>query len=261
MINQELFDFVKQQNQSGIAKEVIVKELLSSGWTMQDINDAFNAITIPKPSEPAGINIPKNSEAGVSANSSANSFASLNPNIKTNHASAAQPAVDLSKTQNIVSEHNTFMPYSSKNIIPPLVKEKKHSGRKVFSTILILLIILILGIGAYAYFFRESFKNLPIINQFFIEEIPAVVEGELENSEILNEPVVENIIEEKSEFSLSNILDSYIHYNFGAIAPIKILVANSSRENSGIRCGYLLSLPMVDTPINSSECNFIIIYR
>jgi len=45
MINQQLLDFIKQQLQSGLTKEVIYKQLLDNGWTLQDVEEGFNALT------------------------------------------------------------------------------------------------------------------------------------------------------------------------------------------------------------------------
>lgn len=45
MINQQLLDFIKEQLQKGISKEIITKELLSNGWGMQDIEEGFNALS------------------------------------------------------------------------------------------------------------------------------------------------------------------------------------------------------------------------
>jgi uncharacterized RDD family membrane protein YckC len=51
MTNQQIIDFIKLQLQKGINKEIITKELLDNGWTVQDIEEAFTAakISIPNP--------------------------------------------------------------------------------------------------------------------------------------------------------------------------------------------------------------------
>jgi small-conductance mechanosensitive channel len=50
MINQQLLDFIKQQLVKGLTREKITSDLLANGWTMQDVQEAFNALTISTPS-------------------------------------------------------------------------------------------------------------------------------------------------------------------------------------------------------------------
>lgn len=45
MINQELVNFIKQQLHTGLTKEKISEELLSGGWTSQDIAEGFVAVS------------------------------------------------------------------------------------------------------------------------------------------------------------------------------------------------------------------------
>lgn len=49
MINQQLLDFIKKQLREGISKDTIYTELLGNSWTTQDIEEAFNAISIETP--------------------------------------------------------------------------------------------------------------------------------------------------------------------------------------------------------------------
>jgi len=49
MINQQLLGFIKEQLQKGLNKEIISKELLANGWTAQDVEEGFNAISTPTP--------------------------------------------------------------------------------------------------------------------------------------------------------------------------------------------------------------------
>lgn len=51
MINQQLLDFIKLQLKNGLDKENISKQLLSSGWTSQDIEEGFKNL-IPASSVP-----------------------------------------------------------------------------------------------------------------------------------------------------------------------------------------------------------------
>lgn len=47
MINQQMFDFIKQQSQQGESKEQIKSSLMVSGWQAQDIEEAFSSISNP----------------------------------------------------------------------------------------------------------------------------------------------------------------------------------------------------------------------
>jgi hypothetical protein len=46
-VNQPLLDYIRMQTQRGFTKEVISNELLTNGWTMQDIEDGFKKMGIP----------------------------------------------------------------------------------------------------------------------------------------------------------------------------------------------------------------------
>jgi hypothetical protein len=45
MINQQLIDYIKYELQQGISKETIINNLVSQGWQMSDINQAFDLIS------------------------------------------------------------------------------------------------------------------------------------------------------------------------------------------------------------------------
>ncbi len=45
MKNQQIFDYVKQQFQQGVAKESISSALLSQGWQQSDIDEAFSHLS------------------------------------------------------------------------------------------------------------------------------------------------------------------------------------------------------------------------
>jgi uncharacterized RDD family membrane protein YckC len=49
MINEQLIDFIKLQLKAGVSREIITKELLANEWTVQDIEEGFNAINVPVP--------------------------------------------------------------------------------------------------------------------------------------------------------------------------------------------------------------------
>ena len=47
MINQSLLDFIKQQLQKGVDKDTISKQLLTNGWTEEDIAEGFDGMAKP----------------------------------------------------------------------------------------------------------------------------------------------------------------------------------------------------------------------
>ena len=51
MTTQELIDFIKQQLVLGVSRETIQAQLLTQGWTVEDISTAFVVVTAP-PSQP-----------------------------------------------------------------------------------------------------------------------------------------------------------------------------------------------------------------
>ena len=52
MINQQLLDYIKQQLQQGVSREIITSNLISQGWQQSDINEAFVSINSPISSTP-----------------------------------------------------------------------------------------------------------------------------------------------------------------------------------------------------------------
>jgi len=45
MVNQQLLDYIKQQLQQGVSREIITNNLISQGWQQSDVNDAFSQAT------------------------------------------------------------------------------------------------------------------------------------------------------------------------------------------------------------------------
>jgi hypothetical protein len=45
MANQQLLDYIKQQLQQGISREIITNNLISQGWQQSDITEAFSQTT------------------------------------------------------------------------------------------------------------------------------------------------------------------------------------------------------------------------
>ena len=56
MISSQLLDYVRQQLGAGVSKEEIVKSLITNGWQVSDINEAFASIAnpsfVPQPTQP-----------------------------------------------------------------------------------------------------------------------------------------------------------------------------------------------------------------
>jgi len=42
MANQQLLDYIKQQTQQGVSREIITSNLISQGWQQSDVNEAFS---------------------------------------------------------------------------------------------------------------------------------------------------------------------------------------------------------------------------
>ncbi len=56
MVNQQMFDYIKQQLQQGVSREQIKNSLMANGWQENDINEAFNMFSnnpVPSPQAPA----------------------------------------------------------------------------------------------------------------------------------------------------------------------------------------------------------------
>ena len=45
MVNQQILDYIKQQLQQGVSREIISSNLISQGWQQQDVNEAFSQAT------------------------------------------------------------------------------------------------------------------------------------------------------------------------------------------------------------------------
>ena len=63
MVNQQLFDYIKQQLQQGKSKEEIKSELLVAGWQESDINQALN---VPNPSQSSSLPLPPKPSSSTS---------------------------------------------------------------------------------------------------------------------------------------------------------------------------------------------------
>lgn len=61
MANQQLIDFIKQQLQKGLTKEIISNQLLSNGWNTQDIEEGFNYLSSQKESVTQNVTLEKGS--------------------------------------------------------------------------------------------------------------------------------------------------------------------------------------------------------
>lgn len=69
MANQQLLDYIKQQTQQGVSREIITSNLISQGWQQSDVNEAFSQSsgqgfsTQVNQSLDAGGNVSKNGKA------------------------------------------------------------------------------------------------------------------------------------------------------------------------------------------------------
>ena len=93
MINQQLLDFIKQQLQVGLTKEKISSDLLTNGWTLQDIEEGFRA-TLPPTITP-----PVSPYSGASYIQNTNPIKTAEPQQQT-----FQPQVQQQPVQNIPLE-------------------------------------------------------------------------------------------------------------------------------------------------------------
>jgi len=139
MVNQQLLDFIKEQIQKGLAKEIISQELLGNGWTIGDIEEGFGKINVTTPT-------PTPTPASV------------------------QPQV-FNQNQNLISNQTLVSNFGSINPINPInntsdvfIKEKSHSGKKIF---LIVLVLFLIAGGVSAYYFRNELVKLPVIKDIF----------------------------------------------------------------------------------------------
>ena len=157
MINQQLLEFIKRQMQQGTAKETIEKELLANSWTRVDIEEAYRAIgTIPAPAPtPAPTPTPIQPQPQFS---------------NTILTSNAVPVSDFSSLNN-----NLNAGINTPKLNPDVsIREKSHSGKKIF---LIVLVLFLFAIATSAYYFRNDLTSLPIIKDFFPNKNTVVNEG------------------------------------------------------------------------------------
>jgi len=59
MINQELLDYIKQQTQQGVSRDVINNNLISKGWQQSDVNEAFSQLTAQNTPQQTVQNVPQ----------------------------------------------------------------------------------------------------------------------------------------------------------------------------------------------------------
>ena len=95
MINQQLLDFIKHQLQVGLTKEKITSDLLTNGWTTQDIEEGFKAVVVPIPT----VTPPVSPYAGASYPQNTNPIKTVEPQQQT-----FQPQVQQQPVQNIPLE-------------------------------------------------------------------------------------------------------------------------------------------------------------
>lgn len=52
MAEQQLLDYIRTSQQSGMSLDTIKQDLLSAGWTQNQVDEAFRVVNIPRPSVP-----------------------------------------------------------------------------------------------------------------------------------------------------------------------------------------------------------------
>ena len=218
MINKDLTDFIKQQLQKGINKEVISKELLVGDWTLEDIEEGFKSIDIlsqiPAPN-PTPVYSSISSPIPTLASSPTpldTQFPAVDPNFKPVKTFSSSFSSDFHKTSNRITS-----PTGSSN----------HVIRNVILTVLGLL--LLAGI-AFSFIFRN---DLPVVKDLIKSEvIPEVVVSQdknTQNSEVLPststdqkpEIVVDQANQDEAVFAGMN--NAIIDVNKNAPAPAEVL--------------------------------------
>ncbi len=148
MINKQLVDFIKQQLQKGITREVISKELLVGDWTLQDIDEGFKSINIINKTS---ISTPPPTQSSVSIKASIPSPVTT-PILDPDSIPFLSKAPIQTSIPTIVSNFHTTSnrPMSS-------IENHNHTVRNVFLTIMGLFLLAGLMFG---YFFRDE---IPVI--------------------------------------------------------------------------------------------------
>lgn len=164
MINQQLTDFIKQQLQKGVSRETISKELLGSGWAVQDIEEGFKVINV---------------------------FVSVSNPTST-------PITNLDSNLSPIS---TSIPnlQTTPNISMTSLEVKSHTSRNV---VLIVLILFLLAGGVFGYLFRNDLpiikdliKNNNMTNVSQIpDETPTSTSTVTEKEDTTNLSVVQPVV-------------------------------------------------------------------
>ncbi|MDP4001490.1 MAG: hypothetical protein Q8P69_00370 [bacterium] len=57
MAEQQLIDYIRTSQASGMSLDIIKQDLLSAGWTQDQIDEAFRVVNVPKPSVPVPLSV------------------------------------------------------------------------------------------------------------------------------------------------------------------------------------------------------------
>ena len=197
MINQPLLEFIKEQLQKGISKDIISTELTANGWNAQDLEEAFRAIPpipapapapIPAPITPTQTGTPSNINLGSVQNTVSNPIQVTNigqaparaqsvnqitpepkiiyptqsgPVLSTQPINKAQPQPIQPQPQpqpQPQTTPNNLNVYKVDEV--PDFKERKFTGRKIIRFLWILLVIVIAALGLY---YRTNILNIPVV--------------------------------------------------------------------------------------------------
>lgn len=171
MTTPELLDFVKQQLAVGTPREIIQSQLLTQGWTIQDITEAFAIVT--KPVIPAPSVIPVTSAmptapAGSAVAATPAKAMTYVPTVETPPPTAVQHT-PLTAVHSVVDPASAPVTHAPMTTTPPVSipsvaeeslvpasapgvkKPASHWKRYIITVIVVLLILGVAGGAAYAY--------------------------------------------------------------------------------------------------------------
>jgi len=145
MVNQELLDYIEQQLKEGVSKEDIRSALVQSGWTDEDVNEAFLATgSSVTPEEPVD-------ETAEPA------FAIPATQIPTTSTLPTEGGVVSEQLSSISSPAGT----DDRHTWSVIHEEEKRSGMGSLTLALILFIIVVLLVGGGAFAYFTIFKLSP----------------------------------------------------------------------------------------------------
>src|SRR6185369_13399732 len=147
MINDQLLNYVRQQQSQNVSRELIIHNLKTTGWSESDISEAFAALasTMSSPQAVPAQIVP------TMMGSAAVSQPQMQPQPQMQYQ---QPRMAQPQFSN--------MPQSMMQQKAQAAKPKSGVGKKIFFTILILILLAAAEGGAYAYY-TGVFVSLPTL--------------------------------------------------------------------------------------------------